>query len=117
MPSDIDQITESLRTEVPGTEVAQLQVTHPGTDDNGVWFITIPGRDGEVQIESSNGGPILIGDTAYMHPLKFGTNVYRQAEREQTWTNLLNGIGNLYVRNCCQLARLTTKYDSSAIKT
>jgi hypothetical protein len=45
------------------------------------------------------GGPILIGDTAYMHPLKFGTNVYTQAEREQTWTNLLNGIGNLYNRN------------------
>lgn len=53
-------------------------------------------------IEAMNavrGGPILIGDTAYSNPLKFGTNVYTQAEREQTWTNLLNGIGNLYMRN------------------
>jgi len=61
MPRDIDQIIEQLKAELPGIEVTQLQVAHPGADDDGVWFIRIPGGDGEVQIESSNGNcPFLI---------------------------------------------------------
>jgi len=44
------------------------------------------------------GGPILIGDTAWWHPLKFGTN-YTQMEREHSWTNLLAWVGDLHVRN------------------
>ncbi len=45
------------------------------------------------------GGPQLVGETAYLVPLKFGTNVYSQSDREQTWTNLLAAIGNLNYRN------------------
>ena len=60
MPRDIDHIIERLRAELPGVEITQLQVTHPA-DDDGVWFIRIPGRDGEVQIESSDGScPFVI---------------------------------------------------------
>jgi len=61
MPRDIDHIIERLKAEIPGVQVTQLQVTRPGADDDGLWFIKIPGRDGEVQIESSHGGcPFLI---------------------------------------------------------
>jgi len=61
MPRDIDQIIERLKAAMPGVEVTQLQVTHPGAGDDGVWFIKIPGTDGEVQIESSHGScPFLI---------------------------------------------------------
>ena len=61
MPRDIDHIIERLTIELPGVEVAQLQVTHPGADDDGIWFIKIPGRGGEVQIESSHGScPFVI---------------------------------------------------------
>jgi hypothetical protein len=61
MPRDIDHIIERLKAQLAGVQVAQLQVTHPEADDDGVWFIKIPGRDGEVQIESSNGScPFLI---------------------------------------------------------
>src|SRR5262249_22214255 len=61
MPRDIDHIIERLRDELPGVEVAQLQATHPGADDDVVWFIKIPGREGAVQIESPHGNcPFLV---------------------------------------------------------
>jgi hypothetical protein len=61
MSRDIDQIIERLRTEIPGVQVTQLQVAHPGADDDGLWFIKIPDRAGEVQIESSYGScPFII---------------------------------------------------------
>ncbi len=61
MSRDIDHIIERLTAELPGVQVAQLQVTHPGADDEGLWFIRIPGIDEEVQIESSHGScPFLI---------------------------------------------------------
>ena len=55
MTRDIDQIIELLRKEIPGVQITQLQVSHPGADDDGLWFIKVPGRSGEVQIESSSG--------------------------------------------------------------
>jgi hypothetical protein len=61
MPRDIDHIVERLKAQLPGVQVTQLQVAHPGADDDGLWFIRIPGRAGEVQIESSLGScPFLI---------------------------------------------------------
>lgn len=45
------------------------------------------------------GGPWLVGDTAYQLPLKLGTNVYTQAEREASWATFRNAIGDLRVRN------------------
>ena len=44
MARDIDQIIERLRTEIPGVHVAQLRVRRPEADDDGLWFIEIPGR-------------------------------------------------------------------------
>jgi hypothetical protein len=69
------------------------------------WYSDAPYYPSDVQpkyleaMTNTRGGPILIGDTSYLYPLKFGTNVYSQAEREQTWTNLLEWIGDLYIRN------------------
>lgn len=61
MPRDIDHIIERLKAEFPGVQVAQLQIAHPGADDDGLWFIRIPGRAEEVRIESSHGScPFLI---------------------------------------------------------
>lgn len=58
---DIDQIIERLKAELPVAHVTQLQVAHPGADDDGIWFITIRGTNGQVQIESSTGScPFLI---------------------------------------------------------
>ncbi len=61
MPRDIDQIIERLKTEFQGVIVTPLQAVHLGADDAGLWFVKIPGRAEEVQIESPHGGcPFLI---------------------------------------------------------
>lgn len=61
MSRDIDHVIERLTAELPGVQVAQLQVTHPGADDDGLWSIRIPGIDEEIKIESSHGScPFLI---------------------------------------------------------
>jgi hypothetical protein len=61
MRRDIDLIIAQLTADVPGIHIEQLKVTHPGNDDDGLWFIQIMGRQGEVQIESPSGNcPFLI---------------------------------------------------------
>jgi hypothetical protein len=61
MPREIDEIIHRLRAEIPGVEVTQLQVSHRGADDDGLWFIRVPSRAEKVQIESSGGRcPFLI---------------------------------------------------------
>ena len=61
MARDVDRIIERLNAEIPGVQVTQLPVAHPGADDEGLWFIKISGRLQEVQIESSYGRcPFLI---------------------------------------------------------
>ena len=55
MERDIDQIIERLKIDIPGVLIDQLKVSHPRADDDGLWFVKIPGRNGEVQIESSFG--------------------------------------------------------------
>ena len=61
MPRDIDLIIEQLTARLPGVRVTQLQVAHPGADDDGLWFVSMPGRAATVQIESSQGScPFLI---------------------------------------------------------
>ena len=45
----------------PLVNVQQLQVLHPGADDDEIWFFRCPGSELEVQIESSTGMcPFLI---------------------------------------------------------
>ena len=52
---DIDQIIQLLKVQVPGTDVEQLRVLHPGADDDGLWFIKVPNRSEQIQLESSEG--------------------------------------------------------------
>jgi hypothetical protein len=70
MPRDIDRIIESLKREFPAVQVTQLQVTHPA-DDDGLWFINVPGKSRKIQIESPDGNcPFLIefdGSTKQLH--------------------------------------------------
>jgi hypothetical protein len=64
LPRDIDLIIEQLNTEIPGVQIEQLKVRHPGADDDGLWFIVIPGRQKYIQVESSSGNcPFLIEST------------------------------------------------------
>jgi hypothetical protein len=49
---------------------------------------------GEIQ-----GGPVLKNDPAWYAPIKFGTNVYSQADRELSWANLRSWLQSPWVRN------------------
>lgn len=61
MDRDIDCIIGRLNVEYPGIQITQVQVRHPGADDDGLWFVRVPGRRGEIQLESSDGSfPVLI---------------------------------------------------------
>ena len=61
MLRDVDHIIERLRRELPRVQITQLQVAHPGADDDGLWFIRVPGRTEEAQIESTHGScPFVI---------------------------------------------------------
>lgn len=52
---DIDAIIAQLRLTHSDIFAAQLTVSHPGADDNGLWFFSHPATDIEVQLESSTG--------------------------------------------------------------
>ena len=52
---DVDQIIDKVRNICPAVEIQQLNVRHPGADDDGLWFFNQPSSPFEVQIESSNG--------------------------------------------------------------
>ncbi len=57
---DVEEVIRLVRARLPHVEWEQLPVTHPA-DDNGLWFFWIPGRPGEVQIESGAGRcPFLV---------------------------------------------------------
>ena len=53
MKHDSDVILERVRAAYPGVMICQLKVAHPGIDDDGLWFFTIPEAVGEIQMESS----------------------------------------------------------------
>jgi hypothetical protein len=52
---DIDRVIERVRAALPDVRWEQLKVSHPGVDDDGIWFFTRPGGKGDVQAESSTG--------------------------------------------------------------
>ena len=52
---DVDEIIRLVRTICPAVGVQQLRVSHPGADDDGIWFFELPDCEFEVQIASSQG--------------------------------------------------------------
>lgn len=52
---DVERIIDQITSAYPAVKVRQLQVSHPGMDDDGIWFFEQPDCDFEVRIESSWG--------------------------------------------------------------
>jgi hypothetical protein len=52
---DVDEIIQSIKNMDPRVEVRQLKVSHPGADDDGIWFFDRPNCQFQVQIESHDG--------------------------------------------------------------
>jgi hypothetical protein len=76
MTRDIDQIIELLRREIPGVQIRQLEVTHPVADNDGLWFIKVPGRTEEVQIESSSGACPFLIESDFSSETHHGRSIY-----------------------------------------
>lgn len=58
---DIDRVIQRIMTACPSAKIRQLDVRHPGADDDGLWFFEQPASNFEVQVESTNGTcPFLI---------------------------------------------------------
>jgi hypothetical protein len=75
MPRDIDLIIERLRAEIPGVHVEQLQVEHSGADDDGLWFIKVPDRREEIQLESPYGMCPFIIESDFNHEMLHARSV------------------------------------------
>jgi hypothetical protein len=58
---DVDRVIQTIVDAHPNVKVRQLKVSHPGLDDDGLWFFEQPASKFEVQIESPDGMcPFLI---------------------------------------------------------
>jgi len=61
MGRDIETVIAILKRTYPSIAVQQLPVTHPGADDDGLWFFRHPAMNAEVQLESPTGAaPFLV---------------------------------------------------------
>jgi hypothetical protein len=67
MDRDINRVINELRRDFPEIAYEQLQVEHPGFDDDGLWFFTHPQYVGEVQLESWNGMVPFIVESTNSH--------------------------------------------------
>jgi len=76
---DIDQIIELLVGRIPDIQISQLKVTHPA-DDDGLWFIKVPERTEEVQIESSSGNCPFVIESNFDNESYEGASVHEVAE-------------------------------------
>lgn len=71
---DVDAIILAVASCLPGVIWRQLQVSHPGADDDGIWFFWLKDQDGLVQIESSEGAlPFVIETDKHNERAKEGT--------------------------------------------
>ena len=58
---DIDAVIRQLQLAHPDVSAKQLAVSHPGADDDGLWFFRHPASDTEIQLESPTGNaPFLV---------------------------------------------------------
>lgn len=56
----IDELIQVMKTAMPDVQFRQLQTSLPG-DDAGLWFVSHPKSDVELNVESHDGGfPFLI---------------------------------------------------------
>ena len=60
MPRDINQIIEQVTQRLPGAVATQMGPTH-ASDDDGLWWFSLPGVAPRIQIESPSGAcPFLV---------------------------------------------------------
>ena len=61
MNRDIDRIIQQVKQRQPTVLAEQLAPSHPGSDEDGLWFFRIPGTAGEVAIAWTLKNPAVTG--------------------------------------------------------
>ena len=75
MNRDIDRLIEKLKVRFGGLIVQQLTVSRP-TDDDGVWWISLPNSEDDVQVASSTGDcPLFVCCGRFLSPAQYGVEV------------------------------------------
>jgi hypothetical protein len=91
-PADVRQVIALVRQAYSNMKWTRLSVTHPGADDDGIWFFWMPDRLGEVQIESSFGVSPFIVETDKHNECFTGASVQEVAEKVVEWLALPGGL-------------------------
>jgi hypothetical protein len=82
---DIQRIIDGVRNRHPEIAISQLQVLHPGNDDDGLWFFAKPAI--EVQLESSSGKCPFLIETS-------GSNIRRTATSVEQAIQMIESLMN-----------------------
>jgi hypothetical protein len=90
-PAEVQQVIARIRLAYHDVKWTRLSVTHPGADDDGIWFFWLPNRPGGVQIESSFGVCPFLVETDKHNECFTGVSVQEVAEKVVEWLALPGG--------------------------
>jgi hypothetical protein len=85
---DINTIIAALTAKHPRLDVHQLQVKHPGADDDGLWFFKHPDSQFEVQLESSSGTFPFLVETDRHCERGQATTIAEAVQLVESWLSL-----------------------------
>ncbi|MBW3599536.1 MAG: hypothetical protein KY475_19965 [Planctomycetes bacterium] len=85
---DIETIIGALTKKHPQLRVEQLQVKHPGADDDGIWFFNHPDSEFDVQLESSFGTFPFVVETDRHDERGQATTVQEATQLVEDWLGL-----------------------------
>jgi hypothetical protein len=97
MPRDIDKVIEEVRAIHPDVKVEQLKVSHPGADDDGLWYFELTGQRKNVQVESSTGAaPFIVehGDMKKSSDAISGASIERAVREVSDYLTVLKKEAN-----------------------
>jgi hypothetical protein len=88
---DIDLVIAEVERHDSNIRSIQLQVKHPGYDDDGIWFFWIQESAGEVQVESSDGMLPFIVETDKHNQVFHATTIGETVDTILAWLRLPGG--------------------------
>src|SRR5262245_23842975 len=88
---DIDIVIAEVERHNSNIRSTQLQVKHPGYDDDAIWFFWIPEAAGEVQAESSHGMLPFIVQTDKHNQVVHATTIGETVDTILAWLQLPGG--------------------------
>ncbi len=90
-PTEVREIIALVQSSLPTVQWSRLIVHHPGADDDGIWFFSLPDEPGDVQIESTFGVCPFVVETD-KHPDRYtGDTVTLVADTVVNWLRLPGG--------------------------